>query len=319
MKKASILLLGLFCFVQFIAAQSKQDATTQAAEVKPEIKDTCNPADVWSFKKSVSLFLAQNAFSPYFKGGGINSIALGTHDEFLWVYKCQDRSWENKFNLKYGIIKLGDFPFQKNEDLIEIDSKYNHQFNKHLRLTGLFNIQTRIHDHYEIKKTGERGKLIGNFFAPAFINLGTGLDYVLWNKAFSIYYTPINSKITIVHDPGLAAQYLPAEFVNRGVRYELGTLIRVQIKKEIMENVVFETIGNFFTNHLNSFGNFDVDVENKLDFKINKFLSANIVTKLVYDEDILFDIVDSEGVETGVKGPRTQFQERFNIGLSHTF
>ena len=86
-----------------------------------------------------------------------------------------------------------------------------------------------------------------------------------------------------------------------------------------MENVVFETIGNFFTNHLNSFGNFDVDVENKLDFKINKFLSANIVTKLVYDEDILFDIVDSEGVETGVKGPRTQFQERFNIGLSHTF
>ena len=221
----------LFVILSFSLLLSAQDTTTKATEeVKTTIKDTCDPASAWSFKKSVSLFLAQNAFSDYFKGGGINSIALGTHDEFLLVYKCQDRSWENKFNFKYGIIKLADFPFQKNEDLIEFDSKYNHQFSKHLRLTGLFNIQTRFHDHYEIKKTGERGKLIGNFFAPAFINVGSGLDYFIWDKAFSIYYTPINSKITIVNDPDLAPQYLPAELADRGVRYQLGTLIRVEIK-----------------------------------------------------------------------------------------
>jgi hypothetical protein len=66
-----------------------------------------------------------------------------------------------------------------------------------------------------------------------------------------------------------------------------------------------------------------MNIENKLNFKINKLFSVNLLTQVIYDEDVLFDIPGTQGEvspdTTGHQGPRTQFREVLNIGLTHTF
>ena len=60
--------------------------------------------------------------------------------------------------------------------------------------------------------------------------------------------------------------------------------------------------------------------------KVNKYLTASIITHLIYDADIMIAIdKDDDGVtdldEDGAEifGPRTQFKEVFGIGLSYKF
>lgn len=283
----------------------------------PTEKDT----SYWVTNKSTGLFFSQQSYSAYFKGQGVSSIALGSTFDFKADYRKDKRSWDNRFQLRYGVIKMAELPVQKNDDHIELDSKYGYQFTPHLKVTGLFNFQTRSHDMYEMKKTGERGKRIGNFMAPAYFHLGSGIDYFTKDKWLSIYYSPVNSKLTVVADRSLVSQYLPGIEDGRNTRYELGSLLRIEVKKEIMTNIFVHTIGSFFTNHLDDFGVFDVNIENKLNFKINKLFSVNLLTQLIYDEDVLFDIQTPGGEQPDSfhKGPRTQFREVLNIGLTHSF
>ena len=272
--------------------------------------------EYWKHKNTISIHFNQAAFGNHWKGGGTNAIAMGINLNVEKDYAKDKSSWENRFIFRYGIIKLGENEFQKNNDHFEIDSKYGYNLNKRFLVRSIFNFNTRVHDTYELSKTGERGKLIGNFMAPGYFNLSTGIDYVFPEKTLAIYYTPINSKVTIVADESLTNQFLPKDYVGQ-VRYELGSLVRIEVKKEIFTNVVLQTKGNFFTNYQVNFGNIDIDFQNKLEFVINKNLSANLMAHLIYDDDILFDIEAEDG--SLYQAPRTQFQEVFNIGFSSSF
>lgn len=247
-------------------------------------------------------------------------MALGSHIDVSTNFERAKNTWENRLVIRYGVIKVAEQSMQKNEDHIEINSKYGHSFSEHFQVTGLLNFNTRLHDVYELNKTGHKGKLIGNFLSPAYLNVGTGVDYKTKDKSISFFYTPINSKITIVSNEVLAAQYLGGDS-QHNARYEMGSLFKFEVKKKVMENITLHSIGTFFTNHLDDFGKIDVNLENSIKFYVNKFFSVNLLTHLVYDEDILFDISQDLGENVGPpqKGPRTQFKEVLNIGLSHTF
>ena len=71
---------------------------------------------------------------------------------------------------------------------------------------------------------------------------------------------------------------------------------------------------------------FDINWETNINMKVNKFLTASIITHLIYDADILFNIDENEDGVTDLRadgsekiGPRTQFKEVFGIGLSYKF
>ena len=301
-----ILALLLTSFHLFSSA-SVLDSTQQNADT------------TWTFSPTVSLFFSQNSYSTYYKGGGINSLAFGSHFDLIAEYQKDNKTWSNQLQVRYGVLKMADQPIAKNEDDIILDSKFGVDLSDHLKISGLLNFRTKMHDIYALDKQGQKGKRSGNFLAPAFINLGSGLDYNSKDKSLSIFYTPVNSKVTIVMDESLRDQYL--QNVEHGnAKYELGSLLRLEIKKQLMENITVHSVSTFFTNHLSNFGVFDVNIENKLNFKVNKLFKIHLLTQLVYDEDILFDIETPGEEDPAIKqGPRTQFREVLNIGLSHTF
>ncbi|MBX2814962.1 MAG: DUF3078 domain-containing protein [Saprospiraceae bacterium] len=273
----------------------------------------------WDIKTKTSLFFAQSSYGQYWKGSGRSSLELGGDLLFTATRTVGKNTIENKVILQYGVIKVGQKTFQKNEDRLEVEARYSRKVSKYLKLSGLFNFRTHMHDFYSLNADGDRLRKTGNFMAPGFFHLGTGLDFGTKDKVLRVYYTPLNSKLTVVTDRELRAQYLPAMLAKQALRYELGSLVRVQIEKELMTNIVFKSTGTFFTSHLQNFGNFDVNLEGDLNFKVNKHFRVNLRTQLIYDEDIMFDLVTPDGEGTGQKGPRTQFKEVLNLGLSHTF
>lgn len=317
-------ILLLFISVMFSVSQaSGQEEATQDTAVEEEIK-------YWSYSNLANVYLAQIAYSDYWKGSGYNNINLWGDFDWKAIYKKDNSNFTYNFNVQYGLMKRNGQSWIKNRDKLEMSGNYGHQFSNRMFLSALMNMRTFLSNSYTIDKEGIRGTKNGSFFSPITFDIGSGLNLKTLepvqgqekkhpSNKLDIYYTPINSKITIAPDSVLAAQYLPEKYRAKGYRMELGSLIKIVAQFQLLENVTFHSKADFFTNHLAKFGNFDVNIESKILMKVNKSISVNILGNLIYDEDILFDIVNDDGEPTGRKGPRTQFSESINVGITHSF
>ncbi|MBY5958794.1 DUF3078 domain-containing protein [Membranicola marinus] len=284
----------------------------------------------WSYSNIGNLYLAQIAYSDYWKGSGYNNINVWGDFDWKAKYKKEKSNFTYNFNVQYGLMKRDEQEWTKNRDKLEMSGNYSQQFSNKMFLSALISMRTFLSNSYKFNKQGMKQHLNGRFFSPLTIDIGSGLNLKTLESndpekkkkntnKLDIYYTPINSKITIAPDSILAAQYLPEKFRAKGYRMELGSLIKVVGKFQLMKNVTLTSKADFFTNHLDDFGNFDVNLESQIRMKVNKSISVNILGNLVYDEDILFDILDEDGEPTGHKGPRTQFSESINVGITHSF
>ncbi len=312
------------------STNQKLDSLAQKikANIKKE-KTVVEKEKFWSYSNLGNLYLAQIAHSDYWKGGGYNNINVWGDFDWKAKYKKEKSNFVYNFNLQYGLMKRDEQEWIKNRDKLEMSGNYGHQFSNRMFLSALMTMRTFVSNSYQLNKEGEKLNLNGRFFSPLTFDIGSGLNLKTLEPAkgekkkntnvLDIYYTPINSKITIVQDSILAAQYLPEKFRSQGYRFEIGSLIKIVSNLQIMKNITLQSKADFFTNHLASFGKFDINIESQLRMKVNKTISVNILGNLIYDEDIQFDIVDADGEPTGNKGPRTQFSESINVGITHSF
>ena len=158
------------------------------------------------------------------------------------------------------------------------------------------------------------------------------MDYKTDNGVFTLFISPATLKSTIVNDQQLAnagaygveaAEYNTAGVLikeGKVVRYELGGYIRAQFKKDIAKNVNLASKLELFSNYLDRPQNIDVNWEVLLNMKINKFLTCNVATQLIYDHDIPVPVERTiDGVKEMGTGPRLQFKEVLSLGLSVKF
>jgi hypothetical protein len=102
-------------------------------------------------------------------------------------------------------------------------------------------------------------------------------------------------------------------------RYEFGSFIKMELKTDLMKNVGLQTKLDLFSNYLHNPQNIDVNWDLLINMKINDYLSANLITNLIYDDDIKIDIDENNDGVVEAKGPRIQFKEMFGVGLSLKF
>ena len=86
-----------------------------------------------------------------------------------------------------------------------------------------------------------------------------------------------------------------------------------------MENVLFQTKLDLFTNYLKEPQNIDVNWENLIVLKVNKFITASISTQLIYDNDIQINVDSNGDGAIDAVGPRVQFKEVVQVGFSYKF
>ncbi len=302
-------LLGTFLF-----AQTDTTAVDSAA-IRP-----------WKIFGVYSLNFNQVYLSNWVAGGE-SSVSGNSLFNINAQYKKGKTSWDNSLDLAFGGLIQGDAAPVKTDDRIEFASKLGYEARSHLYYSALMNFRTQFAPGFKLPNDSVR---ISDFMAPAFINLGIGMDYKP-NDDFAIFFGPLSTRVTIVNNQTLADAgafgVKAAVFDDFGnkvsdgerIRYELGAFLKMTYRKKIMENVTFQTKLDLFSNYLETPDQVIVNWETLTSFKVNKYLSATVATNLIYDHNIDIPIDNNNDGLFEKTGPRVQFKQVLGIGLTYKF
>lgn len=277
------------------------------------------PADTIKYWKNGGNFnfnLQQVALTNW-AAGGESSIAIGTKFETFANYEKEGAVWQNRFKISYGLIRNGDAKsrFVKTDDQIILNSKYSQKFTERMLLTTSINFQTQMDEGYKSKKIAGTDRiertLISNFMAPGYLQASLGLSY-RDEKAITATLAPFTGRFTFVLNDSLSNA--GAFGINPGdqIRPEAGISLTGTYKKDVLENVSFLGNFNLFSNY-EKFPNTVVNLEASFRLKVNNYLSTNISSQLIYDDDITLTRND------GTKGRDIQIKNVINVGVTLGF
>ncbi len=277
-------------------------------------QEAADSTKVWKFGGTTSINFSQVSLSNWAAGG--KSSASGS---FLFNsyanYQKDHISWENALDLGYGLLKEnGDKPV-KTDDKIDFSSKFGVKSKGKIYYTALFNFRSQFANGYNYP---DRENEISKFLAPGYFTLALGFDYKP-SEQFSIFASPLTGKMTVVTDDVLSDAGAFGVDPGKKSRSELGAFVKAQLKQEIAKNVSLETKVDFFSNYLNKPENIDIHWDVLINMKINEFLSANLITNLIYDDDVDIQIDKGNDGTVDEVGPRIQFKELFGIGVNVKF
>ncbi len=291
-----------------------------ATFAQEENKETTK-TDGWSHKGNVGFNFGQSSYTNWAAGGQSSINGQGIFNYEIHFLKNKFK-WDNTLNtsLGYSYYDIKKKPV-KTDDKIEFTSLATLKATEHLNYGAEFAFRSQFAKgwNYEVDSTVH---YISKFLAPAYISLGLGIEWVP-NKFFSLYFSPVTGRITIVNDEYLAS--IGAFGVNEldkndttqhaktdKIRYEFGARAVAKFQYPIVKNVTFNSKLELFSNYLNHPERVDVDWQNMLVLKVNDWLNANLSTHLIYDYDIPFyDEITNEKIE----GSKVQFKEVLAIGL----
>lgn len=301
-------------------------SASQVTEAEKKLR-TLNADTIMGWKKGgvVSLNLAQTSLKNW-AAGGQNSVAVNGIFSMFANYKQGKSAWDNSLDIGYGLIKQGkDADYMKTDDKIDFFSKYGREAFKDFFYSALVNFKTQMKPGYNYPDVTNK---ISDLLAPAYLLAALGMDYKP-NQYFSAFIAPFTYKLTLVNDKVLSDAGAFGVTPGERSRSEFGGYFRAvysrnDFKDEFLKNVSFTTKLDLFTNYGDNPQNIDVSWETLLALKVNKYISANLITHLLYDDNIKTAIDRNDDgnlseLELNSPGPRIQFKEIFGAGLSYNF
>ena len=273
----------------------------------------------WSHKGNIGLNFGQSSYTNWAAGGQNTINGQGIFNYEIHYLKGNFK-WDNTLNtaLGYSIYDFERKPI-KTDDKIEFTSLAGYKATEHLNYAAELAFRSQF--AYGFDYTKDSTNYISKFLAPAYISLGLGAEWTPC-KHFSLYFSPITGRVTIVNDDRLAEE--GAFGVNNldkndtivhtnfdKVRYEFGARAVAKFQYPIAKNVDFNSKLELFSNYLNHPERVDVDWQNMVVLKVNDWLNCNLATHLIYDYDIPF--YDEAGVK--IEGSKVQFKEVLAVGF----
>jgi hypothetical protein len=268
----------------------------------------------WKSGGIVTLNFSQVAMNNW-SAGGQNSVSGVAFFKGFANYTQGKANWDNTLNLGYGLQKIGKDEWFKNDDRLEFATKYGHKTKSNWYYSALLDFKTQFSRGYDADNTSN---LISNFFAPAYMNIGLGMDYKP-NDKFTAFLSPVTGKLTFVTDTALSNKGSFGLDAGNQFRAEFGAYVKLAYKQELMKNVTYVTKLDLFSNYFNNPQNVDVNWDNLVIFKINEYFNASVMFNLIYDDDILFDIDDNGDGNIDKHIPQLQWKEMFGLGLTYSF
>ncbi len=298
-------------------------STAQVTDAEKKLK-TINTDTIMGWKKGgiFAINLSQTSLTNW-AAGGQNSVSVNGILSAFANYKQGKSAWDNSLDLGYGILKQGKQDVMKTDDKIDLLSKFGREAFKNFYWSALGNFRTQMRPGYKYPDTDSK---ISDLFAPAYLLFAAGLDYKP-NPYFSAFIAPLTSKITFVTDKALSDAGAFGVELGKTSRSEIGGYIRAiwsknDFKGEFLKNVAVTSKIDLFSNYANKPQNIDITWENLIGLKVNKFISVNFNTVLIYDDDIMVPVDrngNGEFEELEAPGPRIQFKEILGLGFSYNF
>ena len=317
LKKACLLGLFFICF------------QTSAQIIRTQLPDSTSN---WTKNNKIGLDISQISFVNW-NAGGNNSISGLLNGHFIRTYTDGNLKWKNELIARYGINKQESQDVRKTDDQLQVNSTigYRKDTISNWYHGGKFNFNTQFANGYAYPNTD---LAISKPFAPAYIFLGIGSEYVRKDLNLNLYLSPLTQKTTMVFDQRLADQGAFGvdkaiyEYdidgniigvIKNGKKYrnEVGILITNQWKRKVFENINLEHRISLYSDYLNNFGNVDVDWQLQLEMTVNQYVKANLGTHIIYDDDIKSK-EEVDGVQV-TRGPKVQLKQILGVGLTYTF
>ncbi|MBE9466923.1 MAG: DUF3078 domain-containing protein [Bacteroidetes bacterium] len=272
--------------------------------------------DLWKFFGTTSINVSQGYLSNWAEGGA-SSISLLSSFKLHADYSKDDTKWNNTIDLKYGILKTEDENLRKNEDKIELSSKFGQNAFNNWYYSIFGNLKTQFSKGYEYPNDSVE---ISNFMNPAYIILAFGLDYKV-NSKFSMLISPVTSKFTIVLDTTKIDQTKYGLSNDEIVKKEFGAYFKIQYKFKITDDINIDNKLNLFSNYNNNPQNIDINYEANINMKINDFINTTIRIHLIYDDDVRIPVYKKiNGIDTKTGTTKKfQFKELLSVGIAYKF
>ena len=215
--------------------------------------------------------------------------------------------WDNSLDLGYGFLQQGNNKsFVKTDDRIDFVSKYGKKAFSNFYYTALLNFKTQFAPGYNYPNDSVK---ISNFLAPAYVLGAIGLNYMP-DAYFNTFVAPFTGKMTIVNDNALSAAGAYGVEPGKKLLGEFGGCARIiysssDFKGEFLKNVAFTSKLDLFSNYLKNPQNIVVNWENQIVMKVNKYISVNLNTNLMYDAKI----------KINGENAKVQFKEILGVGF----
>jgi hypothetical protein len=294
----------------------------QVTEVEKSLRSqSADSTQGWKMGGVFAINLAQTSLTNW-ASGGQNSFATNGIFSAFANYKKGSIAWDNSLNLGYGLLKQGkNSSFRKTDDKLDFLSKYGKEAFKNFYYAALLNFKTQMAPGYNYPNDSVR---ISDFLAPAYLLGALGMDFKP-NAYFSTFIAPVTAKFTFVNDKALSNAGAFGVDSGKIVKSEFGGYLRViysknDFKNEFLKNLSFITKIDLFSNYIHKPQNIVVNWETLIAMKVNKYISVNLITQLIYDDKIKIKVDrNNDRILDDVPGSRIQFKEILGVGISYNF
>lgn len=260
--------------------------------VQTAMSQSTNPRDTaWKGGMEIGFTAAQASFSENWKGGGVNNLSILTYMNARAKYTHGKHSWENKFNVMYGMIKNQGEDLRKSQDLLLLTSDYNFRINPKIEAFAGITLQTQVANGYNFGKDSAGANtrtLISSFMSP-----GTLIE------AFGFKYTPVKfwwvklglgatrQTFMLNQDIYTATNKEVVSNVPRGTRVinEAGLQVQSEFAKDLHKNIqlTMRYLGFGPFNNLSS--GFDSRFDVIATARITKYITTNFTAISILDKD----------------------------------
>ncbi|PHS53307.1 MAG: hypothetical protein COB01_05030 [Lutibacter sp.] len=303
--------------------------TSKSAILKDSLAIKPDSISNWKNTNNVKLIFTQNSFVNW-NAGGNNSMSGILKIHLTRNLKNKHLVWANELKTNYGLNKEAKRELRKTEDLFELNSTFGYRKNPNSNWynSAKFNFKTQFTNGYNYPNTE---KPISKFFAPAYMFVGVGSEYYSKKVNLKLYLSPLTNKTTFVFNQALANEgsfgVSPAIYDEVGnlisegknLKMEFGTLVTGEWKTQVMENIKMANKLILYSDYLNNYGNIDIDWELNFDLTINKYISANVGSHLIFDDDVKHKEDINNNGELDILGPKIQIKQLLGVGFNYTF
>ncbi len=237
----------------------------------------------WTHGGSISLQMTQNYISSNWYKGGESTNTMLSYLTFKANYNDKEKiQWDNLFEAKYGITSAPSdtcHNFLVSNDLLRIYSKLGVQASNkwYYTVTGEFN--TQFSNSYK-KNTNT---VLTSFMAPANLILTIGMDYKVKNKKldFSLLISPAAYQMRYVGDKRVdETTYGLTE--GKKFLHLIGSKLTSTWTWQMMNTLSWTSRLYYFTDYKGV----EAEWENTFNFKLNKYLSAQMFIHERFDDSI---------------------------------
>lgn len=275
---------------------------TQAVKELPK-RDS---GKLWTTGGTFNLNIGQGSQKNWAAGGDDFSFSLNSYFGLWARYKKDKLSWDNVANFNYGIVNSTSQGTRKNDDRIDLTTKFGYALTKNVNAAFLTNFQSQFSKGYKYKDDGR--DLLSNFMAPGYLLLSLGFDYKPAD-GLSIFVSPLTSRWVFVMDDSLSAKGAYGVEPGEHVKNEIGAFASITYQKKFAENITYIGKLDLFSNYKNHPENIDLLMNNMLTFQVSKILAANVGLDLIYDDDVKLFGKNNDS-------PALQIKQVMGIGLT---